>query len=378
MPEVTPCRDTLLTPLQAMAAQRPPHLIGDAAWARILGLAARLPETASGFFGFECPLGGDTERVDFLFCSTRDEGHTRVLAGTNAPDGDAHAAWACVHALCAAWNAQPSSLDGLHNLWLEFDVGSRAESAGGLTPSLFFGLSPDLAGQPTEALLLARHALALVAPAASHGPRGALLERLFAALPATAHVFQVGAMLGRDAPAIRVCVRDIDVAGVDELLGELAWCGDREALRTLLAALAARVARIDLDLDIGETVGPRIGLECYPGSDEAVATRLAALTDWLVAHDLCRAAQAADLRQYQGLTHPRTVDAPWPASWAAIARARGATFESCLCRWVHHVKIVFEAGAPRAAKAYLAVEHVPLDRRQLARAIAARRHALAP
>lgn len=364
-------QETLLEPLLTVASQRPDALISEAAWARIARLAAGLPGGSSSFFGFECPLGADAERVDFLFCSTRDEGHTQVLAAT-APRA-ADPAWQAVRALCKAWNGPDAELDGLHNLWLEFDVGSQPQTHAVERPSLFFGLQPRSAGPA-----LASRALGVVEPAALAGARAALLRRLFDALPDSAYVFQIGVMLARDAPAIRVCVRQIDVEGVARLLTRLGWAGDRTALGDLIASLALRAERVDLDLDLGDEVGPRIGLECYPGSDDAVAARLSALTDWLLARELCSTQQAAALVRYQGLTHPRAVSTPWPASWLTVARARGDAYESCVCRWVHHVKLVFEAGAPRAAKAYLAAEHVPLDRRQLARAIDARRRAVQP
>lgn len=362
-------QESLLEPLLTVANQRPDALISESAWVRMTRLAAGLPGGCSSFFGFECPLGTDAEHVDFLFCSTREEGHTRVLAA--AAPGATDLAWQAVRALCAAWNAADAELAGLHNLWLEFDVGSRPQAHAVERPSLFFGLQPRSAGPA-----LASRALGLVEPAALTGARAALLTRLFEALPDSAHVFQIGVMLARDAPAIRVCVRQIDVNGVAGLLTRLGWTGDHAALLDLLASLALRAERVDLDLDLGDEIGPRIGLECYPGSDDAVAARLSALTDWLVARELCSTQQAAALVRYQGLTHPRAVSTPWPASWLAVARARGDEYESCVCRWVHHVKLVFEAGAPRAAKAYLAVEHVPLDRRQLARAIDARRRAV--
>lgn len=364
-------QETLLDPLLTLANQRPDTLISESAWARITRLTAGLPGGCSSFFGFECPLGTDAEHVDFLFCSTRDEGHTQVLAATAPRDSDP--AWRAVRALCTAWDGPGGELDGLHNLWLEFDVGSRPQAHAVERPSLFFGLQPHGAG-----LTLASRALGLVEPAALSGARAALLTRLFEALPDAAYVFQIGVMLARDAPAIRVCVRQIEADNVATLLTRLGWAGDRAALMDLLASLALRAERVDLDLDLGDEVGPRIGLECYPGSDDAVAARLSALTDWLVARELCSTQQAAALVRYQGLTHPRAVSTPWPASWLRVARARGETYESCVCRWVHHVKLVFEDGAPRAAKAYLAAEHVPLDRRQLARAIDARRRAVPP
>jgi hypothetical protein len=44
---------------------------------------------------------------------------------------------------------------------------------------------------------------------------------------------------------------------------------------------------------------------------------------------------------------------------ALIARKalRGDSESSTFCRWLHHVKIVLEPGAPPIAKAYLAVSH---------------------
>ena len=139
----------------------------------------------------------------------------------------------------------------------------------------------------------------------------------------------------------------------------------RDAICQHDIATAALLGELHEPDDLGEQVGPKLGLECYFGTDTGNAGRLRALTAALVRHGACTPAKAAALDAYQGLTLQDAAPAEWPPHLAALATAGGPGLSSALCRWVHHVKLVHEPGQALAAKAYLAVEHHLLVRRQL-------------
>jgi len=364
------CAFSVADYLRPLAGDLPGTLVAAPARDAIIDLAARLPGAITSFCGFECPLGSADARADFLLCSTREEGHAGVLAGMHdsialAPELRTQPAWQRVAAFCRAWLAAGSPLGGeLMNTWLEFDIASDADAL--VEPSMFFGTHPPAPGaDPRGQLAALREALAVLDPPALHGHRGRALETLLAALPRGCHVFQVGAMWSRGQAAIRLCLRGVEHVAVPALLDVLDWPGDGDDVAVLLDTFGAHASRVDLDLDLGTRIGPKIGLECYLGTDAATAARLAALSAALVRVDACTPAKAAALDAYQGLTLQDAAPAHWPPHLAALARAGGRGLSSALCRWVHHIKLVHEPGQALTAKAYLAVEHHLLARREL-------------
>lgn len=366
--------------LRAAAPALPAALVNAAAQSHILALADDLPGTLTTFCGYECRLGSPEANADFLFCSTRPEGHARVLAGLDETDELpatllALPAWQQVRAFARSWLHADSPLDGqIVNTWLEFDV--DAADGAGRAPSVFFG-TPELpSGTPAITQLpLVRAGLALLAPAAVADERDAALTRFFAALPDGARVFQVGVMLARPAAVVRLCVRGVPRGDLIDLLHALAWPGATTAVAELLGGVARSAERIDVDVDLGTAVGAKLGLECYFGSDLATGARLRAMLGALVEAGLCTADKADALVAYSGLDSQDRA-ANWPMHLRALAAEAGADITSCLLRWVHHVKLVLEAGQPTSAKAYLALEHHLLAREHLRAAIAAARTGL--
>lgn len=386
-PEPGPCRTVnaradfrVADYLHAVDGHLPTALVSAQSRQSITDLASCLPGAMTSFFGFECVLGADRGGADFLLCSTPEEGHVGVIAGRDpdaclAPDLLAAPAWQRVVDFCAAWLVPGSPLSrGLMNLWLEFDTAARADALH--NPSLFFGVhapaddaTPVIQGAAVDA------ALAELAGAGLHGPRDTLLRATLAALPPGCYAFQLGLMWSRECPTLRVCLRQLPVADVSTLLARLDWPGATAALQDCLAALAPRAARIDVDLDLAATVSPKIGLECYFGTDRLANERLRAFTRYLLEQHLCTAAEADALCAYAGLTVPRTSGRPWPAYLHDRARAAGDGVASCLSRWVHHVKLVLAPETAPLAKAYLAVEHHLVDEHRLRGAITAARSA---
>lgn len=356
--------------LRAVAADLPSSLVDAVALSEIVELADHLPGTLTSFFGFECPLGETAARADFLLCSTRVEGHARVLAGTHAERLPAslrqHDAWRRVAGFCQVWEDPSSPLhEGILNTWLEFDVATRPDAL--RVPSMFFGTPVPAADAPSLAQFdVVRTALALLAPEAVVAARGEALARVFAGLPPGCHVFQIGIMWARPTSMIRICLRGVPARQVHATLTALGWPGESAAaVADLITSLADVVVRFDLDLDLGVSLGPRVGIECYLGTDPDRLSRLARMGDYLVARSLCSVEKAASLVRYCGLTAQDARPAGWPPFLTAQAKSAGPDAMSGLARWIHHIKIAYEPGRPLAAKAYLAVEHHLFDRRQL-------------
>jgi hypothetical protein len=130
-------------------------------------------------------------------------------------------------------------------------------------------------------------------------------------------------------------------------------------LRRVLDPLARSVDRVMLDIDVGETVGTKIGLECYfegnrqPGREP----RWGAFLDSLVLQDLCRADKREALLAYPGYIDQNAPGVPWPAALLRTSQLLGGRSLSTLVRSLHQVKFVYRPDGPLEANAYLAGNH---------------------
>jgi hypothetical protein len=340
-------------------------LISPACIAEIAAVARQLPAGMSAFAGFECRLGAAEARADFSVCTMAVGGERESLAGAGPagprPDGaPGDDPWARVRRFAAAWASPGSPLHAhVGRVWLEFDVAER--SAPLPAPNVFFGPAPPLE-RPTAGD--AGHAW--VSTTALPALRGAGLppairRRLgdcLAALPDGAGAFQVGLMLARPTDAVRVCVAGLDPAAIPEYLGRIGWGGPRGELDGVLERFGRQADRIGLAIDVGETVGPRIGLECFLGGPIRSLPRWRPFLDELVEAGLCRPDKRAALLRYPGYLDDRGGRDLWPEHLLRVSSFLEARVRSVVCRWLHHVKLSYEAGRPLEAKAYLAARHM--------------------
>ena len=362
--------------VQLAAAHLPDALVSPQSLNDIATLAAPLPGAISSFFGFECPLSTPTGEADFLVCCTRAEGHSRVLAGGD-PDTQLPAAlraapaWQRVEGFCRQWETPDSALaEGILNLWLEFDITSTAQALS--LPSVFFGTQAPAPGAPAvDQLPLLRRALEVLAAGQRPAVTDAALTQFFAALPAGAHVFQVGAMWSRPGAGLRLCLRGIDRRQMVDTLLRLGWPGDPAPLQALLDELSAFAGHFDLNVDLGESLGPKVGIECYFPTDGGQQDGLQRAGDYLVNKGLCTPEKAQGLVRYCGFSLQGNHAGVWPAELSALASAAGGGALSSFHRFVHHLKIVYQAGLGLSAKAYLGMEHQLLDRQAVRQLIAA-------
>lgn len=343
----------------ALAPYQPEGLISRAALADIKARAAsHLPAGMTGLYGFECRLGQKAPEADFLVCigpaSEQWTALQRLAAGMTAP------AWQRLAAFLE--NGAPPAAE-IQNMWLEFDLvagrGSRADALP--PPSLFFGTdrltamaSGEAGDLPRQAAWLAAAIGTLRGSAPTAAQRRAL-ARCLSALPASGRLFQIGLMLSRPEPFLRLCARDLGVAEIEPYLAAVGWPGARAALQALLRRLAPLVDHVRLDLDLAESVLPPLGLECYITEPAGMAERFLALVQALTEDGLCLPEKAAGLMAWFGITHERRHPAIWPPSLLHRKAALGLEEASVFRRWIHHLKITVDGKGGASAKAYLAV-----------------------
>jgi hypothetical protein len=358
--------------LRPVAASVPPELISPSAFSDIDGVARVLPATlAYNMFGFECHLAEMAPRADFSVLAGASCGRDS-LAGLH-PTSTLPARlmtdpkWRRVADFAVQW-ADPSSplYRAVDSVWLEFDVDGAPPIIP--IPSVFFAprpsgqegargvaYEPDLDGYiatiETVIQLLSGNELA---------PRKLeTLSDCFRALSSVEHVFQVGLMLSRGAEAVRLCINLRSVEGIVEYLAGVGWpCSEADVLG-ILEPIASLVDYVCLDIDVGETVHRKIGLECYFDGIKQPKTepRWSLFLNSFVRDGLCTADKRDALLSYPGYVDENAEGIPWPRALRRASHLLGGRSLSMYIRSLHHVKIVYQPGEGLEAKAYLAVNH---------------------
>ncbi len=371
MIEETSHTDSFAAQLAAVAPGVPSSLVSADRLADIAGVARMLPGIlAFNTFGFECRLSDAQARADLLVQATAAYGRD-VLAGTGpaALPGVLRAdpVWRRVRALAGQWQDRSAGLgDCVDNLWLEFDVDGPLP--GVPIPSVFLGLRVvDRDASETVTVVRTMAGTLDRGRSAGGGLSAGAVARLtccLRALQAGEYLLHVGMMTARGLGAVRLCVRLRSMERTAEFLREIGWADDggaSRAYRDLAAALdlARGVDYIWLDLDVGETVRPSLGLELYvhghaqPRQDPRWAT----LLDEFVKRGLCTPAKRDGLLAYPGHSREGGPGVRWPETLRRSSRLMDGRAVSTFVRRLHHIKVVCSPGRRLEAKAYLAAVH---------------------
>jgi hypothetical protein len=341
-----------------------PRLVGRAAWSRCLPLAAAVPgDAAFGMLGLELRLGDDPA-VDLLVCAlgaAGGPGWLRTMAEARA-GRQPGSAWPAISAFARTWcdGRLAGRIDGV---WLEFDSSDRPRRGAELpVPSVFSSTKPTgtRPGAPTPDLSAPTDMLeALLADGRIPGP-ARVLTRIERALPAGSRIFQVGGMLGRCPPSVRVCVMGPGADAIRLVLDRLGWTGPVEEVERLLTGLGQLPRRVCLDLDVAPAgLGGTAGIEVYAGApDEPVdASPWPPLLDRLERMNLATPAKRAALATYPRTQVSAALGDRLPREYARAATLLAAHRAGRFVMHLHHVKITVSPGRPPTAKAYLGFWH---------------------
>lgn len=337
-------------------------LISPQCWDNIESVATTLPNAISTFFGFECRLGIEEAHADFLVCAEAQAMGREVLAGNCSAALAAplyvHPVWQQIHDFSQHWNNQDTPLyDGVNNIWLEFDiVREKSLPSDGLfanipVPSFFFG--PQSIYSDSDARWTIYDALKLIKNKDVPQVVATNLLNCYNLLPEGAYVFQIGVMLARESDLVRVCIRDIYPEQIADYLTALGWPGSIEKLNKTLDELSSYVARIDLDIDIGESILPKIGLECYFKKQPQFEPRWYLLLDYLVENEFCTIQKRDSLLSYTGYLRGQPRPDYLPDNLEKIYSLLGYRYEGIFFKGLHHIKLTFQEDKALEAKAYL-------------------------
>ena len=333
---------TVADSLASISPSLPTGLVGPESLAGIERIAGGLPAGLCECFGFEVRIGEVQARTDFaLQVST--PAAWRLLAELSASSPVAHgpavSAWERITALGAAWCESGRRLpEVIPAAWLEFDIEPSSPRHG--IPAVFLELGPRVDNAAAAQLALAMIPELAAAPISPSG------RRAFAAcvenLPPDARISQVGTMLSRSIAALRLCVGCLEPSAIPAYLGSLGTPGLPELAERILAVAPVGGERLKVDLDIVDSVLPRVGIEyALPDNrqlDGEQERRWGLLLDRLAEAGLCTRAKRDAVLAWSG-----TGRVTFPHRSQPVTAFRG----------ISHVKVDADAEGRLGAKAYV-------------------------
>ncbi|NER79382.1 MAG: hypothetical protein F6K42_07320 [Leptolyngbya sp. SIO1D8] len=369
--------------VSAIAPTISSHLISAPSLAAIGSVAQHFPITLSTTIGFECPLSlplsADDINTDFFFRVSGIWGQS-LLAGQSQPrpileqlesEPDIcppeferlwqSPAWQRIRQFSRQWSAPNSLLQrAIDDLWLEFDVDS--DTAQIPLPSSFFGIKSS----ELPSLDWIGNALPLLLGKSLASEVGGTLQQCLEAIPASARVFQIGALSGRapvsgDAPALRLYVQNLQQTQLSSTLKRLAYPGDGDLLVQLLNRICPGQETYTLQLEIQDTLTPVIAIECY----------FSQRADWqkilnrLVMAGFCAPERAQALLNYPGYVRAQDTDGDFPPLLQRWSDQLTPYRECLLVKRLAYLKFTYQPGYPLWVKAYVGVSPTWVDSRYL-------------
>ena len=306
---------------------------------------------ADTHFGFEYHLAAPHADADLVVLAIPDSNLARhyVSEGKRAARGSPAAALARqLEQQTTAPNSYVAR--GVRAMMLEYDLAGLAPHQPVPPPGVFFSPRDSAPGSRdgvTEHRDTAGLLQALADTVGWSGP-GAVrptVDRIVAALPETALVFQAGAMPGRSPQAFRILLWGVTQPEVPALLERLQWPGSAAAAAAVLAAVEDLIAYLAVGLEVtAQGIGPRLGLELYRPVRwfDADPQGWNPLIDRITEQGWCRPEKAAGLRR-----------------WPGVERLLGERSFYVVRQGISYFKAVVAPGAPTVAKAYTGMSVLP-------------------
>jgi hypothetical protein len=285
----------------------------------------------------------------------RTDGGSAFLAGHDGAFTGAstalftHPIWERLRRFGARWTDPSSSLhDAFEHVFFEFDVDGEPDRIP--IPSFFLAFDAHArlrldALEEGMTLLLGEP----LSPAVRQH-----VSRCINALPEQARLYSGGAMLSRVFSGVRLYLCGVPRSSVAGYLKAVGWPGEIAEVLALIQWLPPFLETVEIALDVGETMLPRVGLECHVfgvSLPEAKA-KWTELLDILVAKGLCLPSKRDALLAWMGHSHARSIAGPWPADIHKEPDAAGSDVMRVLTRTINHIKVVHHPGRSLEAKAY--------------------------
>lgn len=320
-----------------------PHLHPDLVSPEVLSHIQELEPILSSLTEnlFECRLGTDSTQVDFSF-------YLPPLTKPLPESFVTSPVWCAFQDFYDEWIDPRSNLhQNIQEVGMEFDLDKSLSSVP--IPCIFLELNRETT-YPFPKLV--SETLSLL-----DYPLSPLIEsnlRLCTDfLPDEAKFAHFAVMLSRPGLGVRVNIINIPSDQLVDYLQNIGWDYSTEPIADLVSKLSASFDYLVLAFDVGETIYPRIGLECYLQKQPSYEPRWQLILDNLVKFGLCTAAKREALLTWSGINKQKH-QKEGSLSWESVF---SRSMYSVYWRTINHIKIVYQPGYPLEAKGYLASGH---------------------
>ncbi|HYO70142.1 MAG TPA: hypothetical protein VEU33_29105 [Archangium sp.] len=337
----------MIVPIDELMSRLKPFLskdlVGEEEFGHVNAVARLLPEVSGGFC-FECRMEAGAPRVDYMVCCMRTDGGPQALADALEKTREQLTGplWDGVRAFSRQWVDPASPLARVPVLWLEYDVeGPTAHPK----PFAFACVQPEFGQKPPgsrretgatldEPLQLTWRALEAFQGGPVRPAIARTVSRCFEQLPDFAEVEHVASLACRGSDAVRMIIgmpRE-EVGGYLERIG---WPGSRAQVEELTKTWLNYLHFAEVNLDVGETVGPTIGL-ALPFPEKPHEPWAKEFLQRMVDLGLCTPEKREAILQWPGRERVPLTGHRWPSN---------------LCRTIG-AKLVVRPDAPVSVKVY--------------------------
>lgn len=216
---------------------------------------------------FETELETTNNCFDFSLCVLKEETDSLLLYWKQndlANTFESNPVWKNIYHFCQLWGDRNSILaKHIAELWFEFDdielknlypIPCIFFSPIGLNASISLDKKQDLSWLYDTALLMLYGKY-------FNGIIKENIQKCIEALPGNGSIFQIGAMLSRKLKNVRLCTV-MPVNHYPHYLKKIDWRGSFEYLIILLESLSCLADGIFVDIDIGDEISTKTGIEC--------------------------------------------------------------------------------------------------------------------
>jgi hypothetical protein len=265
--------------------------------------------------------------------------------------------WKLCNDIYQNWIEDSYSLsEKVEHIWLEFDIEKDCSSIP--LPCIFLGLNRNNFNHQNLIEISSKlldHQLSFSFQSN--------LKYCIDCLPSITCVFYLGAMLSRLEETVRI-VSLISSNQILNYLKQIGWSGSEKMIESLLSKLSELTDYMCLSYDVGETIMPRIGLECYIPKQPKYEHRWKLLLDYLVELNLCSESKRNALLNWSGYLKKTSKSSSLSLnndtfSWNNVFLKQKKP--NALIRKISHLKIVYNSDGSLEAKAYLHLCHEPID-----------------
>lgn len=331
--------------LEVFSPHLAPAVFDRAALGRLRAVARLLPPCSLG--GFELRARDDQPTVDFFV-------RLPYVDPGFAPSLLTHPVWQGLRRLCHAVASPSGRLhEQVTHLFLEFDLGAPPSATP--IPGLFLELNASRALTLPDLLAMAElQGIPRSPPRISPEALG----RCLTALPAGARVADLGVMLSRPGAPLRLVIQHVQTPGVCRYLDAIGWRDPSGRFSTLVDDIAAHAdADAMLDIDVADSVRPKVGVEFYLRGDTDELPRWSALFALLVQRGLAGPAKTAAILEWPGFIQEGAAGHAWSENLALGDLLFRGTARSLFWRTINHIKLSYQPDQEPEIKIYLGLGH---------------------